>query len=181
MTSPNPSSSELTPWVRRAQEGDRSALEELMRRTLPMARRIAASVVHRDQIDDAVQECYLLVCRKLKQLKKPEAFKAWFSRILLHLCYEAQRKARPTEELAENLTQESQAEHVLNALTLREALGRLSKTDRDVLILREMMGLSYEELSYTLRVPVGTVRSRLSNARKHLKTALEQSSNFKRS
>lgn len=172
MTSPNPGSEELSPWVRRAQQGDRSALEELMRVTLPMARRIAASVVHRDQIDDAVQEGYLLICRKLKQLKKPEAFKAWFSRILLHVCYETCRRTKPTEELVEELPEESRTEHILNALTLRQALDRLTKTDRDVLILRELTGLSYEELSYTLRVPVGTVRSRLSNARKHLKEAL---------
>lgn len=165
----NPGSEELAQLVSHAQKGSRQSLERLVERTRPMACRIAASILHRDQIEDAVQESYLLLVRKLCQLKNAKAFKAWFSRMVLHVCYQAQRSKRFTEELSETLPSHEQTERVVNALALRQALSRLPDKDRDILILRELLGLSYEELAYSLRVPVGTVRSRLSSARKRLK------------
>ena len=53
-------------------------------------------------------------------------------------------------------------------MILREALNQLSEDSRNVLILREFIGFDYEEISYTLKLPVGTVRSRLHYGRKKL-------------
>lgn len=159
---------DLTPLVRRASQGDRGAMEELMRSTEQLARRIAVSVLGRDGLDDALQESYLLVFRKLPQLREPEAFRGWFSRLVLYVCYGLLRKRKVEEELPESLPAPDSSEPVVAALALRQAMSRLERKDRDVLILREVLGLSYDEVATALRLPVGTVRSRLSAARKHL-------------
>ena len=65
--------------------------------------------------------------------------------------------------------------HLVDDSTLGEkaALEQMSQSDRDILILREYLGLSYEELADALNLADGTVRSRLFHARKKLKTLLE--------
>lgn len=164
---------ELIEWVRQAQTGDRSAFEQVMLRTQPLARRIAYTIVPRDQLEDAIQESYLLVFRKLPTLQKPEAFIGWLSRLVLHVCYRMASKVTSDEELTERSAASEQTDQLVDALVLRQAMGRLQQKDRDVLILREILGLSYEEVSYSLRVPLGTVRSRLSSARKRLAQMLK--------
>lgn len=169
----------LADWselVRQAQKGDRAALEELLRVTQPMARRIAVSVVGRDALEDALQESYLLVYRKLSQLREPEAFRGWFSRLVLHVCYGMARQQKGEQALPEELPQADATESVLAALALRQALARLERKDRDVLILREILELSYEEVGLALRIPTGTVRSRLHAARKHLAERMKDES-----
>jgi RNA polymerase sigma-70 factor (ECF subfamily) len=154
--------------VRRAQVGDREAMEELLRSSQGLARRIAVSVLGRQGLDDALQESYLLAFRKLPQLREPEAFRGWFSRLVLHVCYLQQRRVKVEAELPDSLASPDRSEAVVAALALRQAMARLSRKDRDVLILREVLQLSYDEVAAALRLPVGTVRSRLSAARKHL-------------
>lgn len=163
----------LTVWVRRAQEGERAAFEGLLRETQPLARRIAFSILPRDLVDDALQESYLLVFRKLPQLKTPEAFTGWLSRLVLHVCYRIRSQHPREDKLSEQASISEPTASLVDGLTLRQALSRLHQSDRDVLILREMLALSYEEIAYTLQIPVGTVRSRLSTARRHLADRLK--------
>jgi RNA polymerase sigma-70 factor (ECF subfamily) len=158
----------LTVLVRRAQEGERAAFERLLRETQPLARRIAFSILPRNLVDDALQESYLLVFRKLPQLKAPEAFTGWLSRLVLHVCYRIRSKHPREDELTEQASVSEPTASLVDGLALRQALRRLHQRDRDVLILREMLALSYEEIAYALQIPVGTVRSRLSTARRHL-------------
>ena len=154
--------------VVRAQQGDHSAFEQLFTRTTPLVKRIAYSLLSAQDCDDAVQESFLLAYRKLPQLKAPEAFLGWLGRLTLHVCY-AIKKKRPSElPLSEAVPAQASPEGVLDGLVLRTALGRLHTRDREVLILREMLGLSYEEVAVALRIPVGTVRSRLNGARQRL-------------
>ena len=63
----------------------------------------------------------------------------------------------------------------MDSIVLRRALSGLHQKDRDVLALRELLGLSYEDISQTLQVPVGTVRSRLNKARQRLAERLKTS------
>lgn len=143
-------------------------MEELMDRTQTLARRIAVSVLGRRGLDDALQESYLLVFRKLPQLREPEAFRAWFSRLVLHVCHGMSRRQKVEVELPETLALPDATEPVLAAVALRQAMNRLHRKDRDILILREILGLSYEEVACAMRLNPGTVRSRLHTARRHL-------------
>lgn len=165
----------LESLVKRAQRGDADALEEVISATFRLVRKLAAPLLPACAVDDAVQETYLIVVQKLHYLQNPAAFRSWLSRIALHVCYGWRRKSRPTEELSEahavtDLAQSDQR------LRLQSALNVLSKNDRDILILREYLGLSYEEIADVLVLPEGTVRSRLFNARKRLRELLTLSS-----
>jgi RNA polymerase sigma-70 factor (ECF subfamily) len=164
----------LEPLVARVQRGDREAFETLFHATHRLARKIAHSVVGPQLVDDAVQESYLLVFRKLPQLQDPAAFRGWLSRLVLHVCYRLARQQSETSDISEQeIPSDDQSEELLSALQLRQALARLTPRDREILILRELLELSYEEVGYALDLPVGTVRSRLHKARQHLAERLK--------
>lgn len=169
---PEPKYRDLAPLVRLAQQGDTSAFEQLVKETERLARRVAISVVAPDQVDDVLQESYLLVYRKLALLKKPESFINWFARLVLHTSYNFVRREKKTDVLDPEQPSPDQTEAVVDQMTMRNALGRLDQKDRNVIILREMMELSYEDIAGALRIKVGTVRSRLHAARKHLSDRL---------
>lgn len=167
---------ELGAWVKRAQEGDASAFDELVRRTQGLVRKTAYPILRPDQIDDALQESYLVVYQKLHHLRDPDAFQAWLVRIVLHVCYAIAKKTPLLAEADTQATGGDEATAITHKLDLKAALAQLKEEDRSVLILREMLGLSYEEVAYALRLPVGTVRSRLFYGRQKLAKLLGRES-----
>lgn len=169
---PRDAHTELTEWVVAAQQGDKESFERLMQRTVGLARKTAYPLMGPDQVDDVVQEAYLVVYRKLHYLQKPEAFQAWLSRIVIHTCYAMKKKFPPTAEPTGERTEEDPTDEVATKLDLRKALTLLSEDDRNVLILREFLKFSYEEVAYVTRLPVGTVRSKLHYGRKKLREML---------
>lgn len=178
-TIPSPPSSHperhrLHELILEAQGGDLGAFEQIVRLTEKLARRIAFSVVGPNLVEDALQESYLLVFRKLVTLKNPDSFLSWFGRLVLHASYSVQRKHPSTQEFESDLPGGDNTESLVSQLTLRKALSQLEEKDRNVLLLREMMELNYDQIAQTLRVKVGTVRSRLHSARKHLAERLLQ-------
>lgn len=162
----------LAELVLSVQDGDLQAFEDLVKQTEKLVRKLAYPIVGRDAVEDALQETYLSVFRHLDQLQQPLAFVGWLSRMALHVCYDLSKRAKPTESLPPNISGPDTTDSVAGAVTLVQALNRLTKAERDLLILRELIGLDYEELGYTLRIPIGTVKSRLNKARKHLKERL---------
>lgn len=154
--------------VKRAQDGDRNACEELVGATTGLVKKITYSTVGRQLCEDAYQETYLIVFRKIRQLKNPSAFPGWVGRIALHVCYDLRKRVKFEEELPEHSSSPDQADSIVEAMSLHKALFQLHDRDRDVILLREFLDLSYEQVAQALRVPVGTVRSRLNNARKTL-------------
>ncbi len=162
---------ELTELVKMAQQEDRSAFEEIVRRTTGLARKTAFGVVRPHQVDDVVQDAFLTVYQKLHHLRDPAAFQAWLARIVLHACY-ALRKKSPSIAEPEDVPAPDTTAGVAGKLDLRAALDQLKEEDRNVLIMREFLKFSYEEIAYATRLPVGTVRSRLHYGRKKLKGIL---------
>ena len=163
-----PTSPELIELVQLAQKGDKTAFAHLMEKTHGLARKTAFPVVRRHQVDDVVQEAFLLVFQKIHHLRKPEAFQAWLCRIVLHTAYSLNKKNLPAHEiLGSDASTDTTAEVAAN-LDLRKALESLKPEVRDALILREFLGFSYEDTAFSLRLPVGTVRSRLHYGRKLL-------------
>ena len=133
-----------------------------------MAKRLAFSVVGPNLVEDALQEAYLVVFQKIDQVREPAAFKSWFCRVVMHVCYALKKRQPATEELQEVQAAGSESERVLAGVALRQGLARMPQRDRDILILREMLGLSYDEIADTLKIAGGTVRSRLHKARARL-------------
>lgn len=162
--------------VVRAREGDTSAFEALVRRYQDPVFRIAARILT-DPADaaDAAQEAFITAWRRLHDISAEQAFAAWLYRITVTRALSAARARRPHVPLDETTAvpdrspgpgQHAQADRLRAAL--RSALTRLTPAQRACWILREMEGMSYEEVATILRTTPGAVRGRLHRARTQL-------------
>jgi RNA polymerase sigma-70 factor (ECF subfamily) len=164
----------LVELVERLRKGDDEALGPFIEATQRYAFRLARSLLGDDeQCKDVVQDAYLVVYREIARLRDVKAFRTWFSRIVVNRCKRLLKGGR-TESL-DVLIEAGHAPAVAGeqaGVELREdlkrALATLTEIDRSVLMLREVMQLSYDEIASTLGIPIGTVRSRLSEARRRL-------------
>ena len=161
-----------------------SAFEEILHRYERLIYHVARRyfVNSPDDAMDASQEAAIKIYNGIPRLTLPEGgnMKAWICTITARVCLDALRKRRPeTAELTEEVipgtipsAEESAAanERVKDILN---AIKKLPDDHRMVLILRDMQGLSYEELADALKITVGTVKSRLSRARMKLKEMLK--------
>lgn len=168
----------LADLVARLQQGDGAALEDLIRATEGLAFQLAWSLLgDRHQCEDVLQDVYLAVHRNIAQLREPAVFKTWFCRIVVNRCRRVLRERRPESldrllEVGWTPSTGEMAERVQDRLAVGEALAALPEGDREILNLREVLELSYQEIADTLEIPLGTVRSRLSAARLRLMAAL---------
>lgn len=162
-----PTSVEFAELVSRIQSGDQRATAELVRRTQDFLLRLAHGMVgdfHAAQ--DLLQETYLTGLTRLHQLRDPAQVRAWLARILRRLCYKALKRRQPTVEMEDQASLETGPdETVVTRVQLRQTLAQLTPIEREAVLLRDMLGLSYEEMAEVMEVPVGTVRSRLSAGR----------------
>jgi len=172
--------------VEAAQAGDADAFTAIVQLH---QRRVYALVygltrVHEDA-DDLAQETFVRAWQALDRFRVGEPLYPWLARIARNLAYSLfrRRKRRPEssiEPLVEAGLQwgvdDDPAEHAAHEETqekLNAAFAELSEDHREVLELRVLKGLSYDEIAKTLGVPAGTVMSRLSRARTELRTRLE--------
>lgn len=143
-----------------------AALEELILCTQARGWQFAYSILqNREQVEDVLQDCYFTVYRNLGQLKDRRAFWGWFKRIVVNRCLRVKEQANL--ELSE-IDQPAQAPDLDSKVDVRRAFGQLSTSDRTVLGLREILDLSYDEISALLDVPLTTVKTRIFNARTRL-------------
>jgi len=128
------------------------------------------------QAQDVLQEAYIVVFTRIHTLREPTSFRSWFLRIVVNLCRNARRAKgrRPLlsaeDALPEPLLADTDRfeERIDSDLSMRQALTGLSDLERTSILLRDYLQLSYQEMADILRVPLGTVKSRLNAARKHL-------------
>ncbi len=168
----------LARLVRRMQDGDRQALETFIQETQQSAWRLAFSLLRdRHRAEDCLQDVYFTVHRSIHQLRDPYAAQTWLLRIVTHRCRRLlrSRPAASLEEMAESGIEPAapdSTEQTRERVGMEQALACLGAQDREVLTLREMMQLSYEEIAQGLQIPLGTVRSRLAKARQRFVQAL---------
>jgi len=155
--------SPLSNWVSQLQAGKSEALEPLIEHTQSRAWQIAYSILqNRQEVEDALQDAYLLVYQNIHQLKEPKAFWGWFKRILVNRCLRLHKRAS-TAELPEEQAVPAEPSEV--RLDIHDAFAKLSLSDRTVLGMREILDYTYEEICEVLEVPLSTVKTRLYNAR----------------
>lgn len=132
---------------------------------------------NRDDALDAVQDAFLDAFRALDQFDTSRPFYPWLYVILRNRCFKLleQRKkhdaAQPLEESQCVLLQTTDAN--ADAQRIQHALLELSPDDREIVTLRHLDGLTYAELAERLDIPIGTVMSRLYNARRRLRDKLQ--------
>ncbi len=166
-----------TTIIARCQEGSREAFEILLHRYRERVLNLAFSLLHsHDDAEDAAQEAFTKAFTAIRTFRNESEFWTWLYRITLNICLHRKRRARTCESLddAERNDRREQDDVQQQAeakLMVESALNELSPPLRVVPILREMHDLSYEDIARILDLPVGTVRSRLSEARRKFKLA----------
>jgi RNA polymerase sigma-70 factor (ECF subfamily) len=164
--------------IMKCKDGDADAFRHLVRAYQGQAIAHATTILgNREDALDAVQEAFIDAFRALKRFDLSRRFYPWFYVILRNCCYKLamSRKRRETENL-ETVKLLAQPESLSpeDSIALEKALLELSPEDRELITLRHLDGLSYEELAERLEIPQGTVMSRLYNVRKKLRTKMAQ-------
>ncbi|WP_233255685.1 RNA polymerase sigma factor [Naasia lichenicola] len=160
----------------RASDGDVRAFEVLIRRYGPYMRAYSTRVLgSTDEVDDVVQESFITAWQQLPQLADLTAVKSWLMRIVSHKCIDRIRARRPHADIDDHEPHADdgespprRAEAMDRERALEAALAALPEQQRQSWLLREMSGLSYDEIAEELGVPASTVRGFLVRARKSL-------------
>ncbi len=167
---------ELEIRVRQAQAGERSAVEWLLAREQQRVYALAYHYVGAGEAEDAAQEALIRIFSKLNQLREPGQFRAWSAQVTANLCRDRLRRRTPATEPLELLQDGPGREDDLGGFELRaqlaKALQTLSPLLRLPVLLRDVEQMSCDEVAAALEIPVGTVKSRLHEARKKLKAWL---------
>lgn len=172
--------------IDRALQGDRSAFTELIEMNQD---RLFASMLQltgsADEAEEVVQEAFIRVFVKLDTFQRNSQFFTWLYRIAFNSALTRRRRrkagvsleqARESSGLEVSDSGDEVDEPMLReerVNLVRKAMNMLSDEHRAILVLREMEDHSYEDIAEILDISIGTVRSRLSRARKSLKTSLE--------
>jgi RNA polymerase sigma-70 factor (ECF subfamily) len=152
----------------------RRRFENLLDRHEPMLRRVALGML-RDphRVDDVLQEAYLKAYRKLPARFESERQEAvWLYRVLHRCCLDELRRRRRRPEVQAEVEQQARGEEPGASLAVAAALAELPVEARAVVLLVDLIGLDYEAAAAVLRVPRGTVASRLNAARRRLREVL---------
>ena len=147
---------------------------------VPVLRRHAQSLLYsRADAEDLVQDCLETALQKAGSLQDPGRLRGWLFSILnnlflMRLRREARRgRVLPIEEFADSLAASVPPADRDRARDLARAMGRLSAEHRQILLLINLEGQSYQEAADALGVPIGTVMSRLARARQRLRAVLQ--------
>jgi len=177
-------------WVERAQAGDQEAFRQLVERYQRRVYAVAFGIIrNRDDAWDVAQEAFVKAYRNLTRFQGNSGFYTWLYRITYNLCIDTMRSrsrrsfvemdstrmlqaAAAKEAPPETHPAETAARREL-AQVIETALGELSEKHRAIIVLREIEGLSYEEMAEVLKVSKGTVMSRLFHARRKLQVLLK--------
>jgi RNA polymerase sigma-70 factor (ECF subfamily) len=177
--------------VRRCKEGDRQAFRELVERYQRKAVAIAFGILHdREDALDVSQEAFAKVFTSIQKFKQEASFYTWLYRIVVNLAIDRQRQKNRQPLLERDDQGENEGDRIETlpdtagtdpyeqvkdkelAERIRAALAELTPAHKAVILLREVEGLSYEEISEVLQCSRGTVMSRLHYARKRLQSRL---------
>lgn len=132
-----------------------------------------------DQAPDAAQETFVTAQKRLQDFEGRSELKTWLFGIALNHCRNLARKKRPevpVDWLADSPGEPTASgldDQVADRQALACALGKLSAEHREVVLLHEVDGLTYQEAADLLGIPVGTVKSRLHHAFLNLRNALQ--------
>jgi RNA polymerase sigma-70 factor (ECF subfamily) len=175
--------------IQAAQHGDVDSFNTLVLAYQTRAYNLAYRLISEpDAAADATQEAFIAAYNNLRQFRGG-SFKAWLMRIVTNACYDElrRRKRRPvisTEELENDGSDghlvsepEGSPEHIVDQHALGQAiqdcLDGLNADYRLVTVLSDIQGYEYREIAEIARVSLGTVKSRLSRARQHLRDCLQ--------
>jgi len=175
--------------INRFKDGDASAFDEIIFKYQDKLYNLCRHMLgNAHDAEDAAQDVFLKAYQNLNRFKPEASLLTWLYRIAINTCIDYRRKPffeslfknskegdvfvidQPSDSPSPEKLYESK--EIGNAIQF--ALGRLSEKLRTVIVLKEIEGLSYEEISEVLDVSIGTVKSRISRAREELKELLKK-------
>lgn len=158
--------------VERAQQGDPDAFAELVRRYgQPVLSLCYSSVLNHGDAEDLAQDVFLAAWRGLRRFRGQSAFSTWLFALARNRCIDASRRSAVRPRTTIHDPDAAEASYEVDPASARTtaaifaAAAELSLPLRQALLLRDVQGLSYEEISTLQDTPVGTVRSRIAAAR----------------
>lgn len=162
-------------------DGDNSAFNELVQRHKEKVRNIVYVTLNSSQeVDDIAQEVFITVYRNLKNFRFQSQFTTWLYRITVNKCRDHLRNKKirrmflPIENASEKkFSEDTSVEDLSVSEIVRDAISKLPYKLRTPLVLKDIEGLSYQEISESLDCEIGTVKSRIFRAREGLRKLLE--------
>ena len=173
--------------IARARRGDADAFEQLVvayrEQVFRLALRMCGSEADADEV---AQEAFLSAWKALPNFRGESQFSTWLYQLTTHAAIDLMRREK--RQIAADITEVSaadpapspqqQAEQSEQREIVRDAILQLAPEQREVVVLRFMEELSYEEIGAVLKLPSGTVKSRLNRAKAQLKEILSKSGNL---
>lgn len=130
-----------------------------------------AASANKSDCEDAVQEAILTAYEKLHTLREEKYFKTWLTRILINTCFKMSRSRKNIVSFEDYMPDEAAGDDT-ELSEVREAVMTLPPKIRTAVVLYYIEGYSVDETAYMMRLPAGTVKSRLHKGRKMLKDTL---------
>ena len=183
MIAPDPPNDDLgdQELIARWKQGDQRAATALVARHAPSLARFAASFGVRDDVEELVQDTFVRAFGSIDGFRGESSFRTWLFTIERRLLLDRQRAARRQGRLTD--IQEDSAATEFDALdqvvasesaaTIRSALARLTRTQRQVFLLRVNEGLSYKEIAEAVETTEGAARVHYHNALRTIKEQLD--------
>ncbi len=166
--------------IRQFNDGDKSAFQVLVKRHKDKVRNIIYITMNNSAlVDDIAQEVFITVYKNLKHFRFESQFTTWLYRITVNRCKDYLRRITvrkifsPIEDGYEVSEFSSPVENNDISKIVMEAISKLPAKLRMPLILKDIEGFSYQEISETLKCEMGTVKSRIFRGREKLKEILQ--------
>jgi len=163
--------------ARLAREGRAGAFEELVRRHRARVYRVALRMLgNRTDAEDATQDAFLKAWRALPRFRGESSFATWMYRVVVNQCLSSDRGRRPVVFLPDQVDPapgpDDHTEGRARLAAFYRALATVTPEQRTVVVLRELEGLSYDEIAAVLDISVAAVKGRLHRARLELTAAM---------
>lgn len=167
------------PSAARTEQDREAEFARLIDTGLARSYRMARLILRNDaDAEDAIQDAVVAAWRQWTQLRDRERFDAWFGRILLNRCRDRLRAAGRTHDLdlAPSLPshETDDVARLEHRMDIAQAFESLNPDQRVAVVLRYWADLTVDQIAERVRVPAGTVKSRLHHALERLRTSLEQ-------
>ncbi len=174
--------------IARARRGDADAFEQLVEAYREPVFRLALRMCgNAADAEEAAQEAFIAAWRGLPNFRGESKFSTWLYQLASHAAIDLLRREK-RQIAAEDITEvnapdnapdpQQRVEQSEQRQAVRDAIWQLTPEYRQIVVLRFLQELSYEEIGTALKLPVGTVKSRLNRARSQLKEILSQSGNL---
>lgn len=182
--------------IKKSKKGDIDAFEELIGNYQKKSYNIALKMLKNpEDAMDVSQEALIKVYKSIKKFENKSSFSTWMYRIVVNTCLDFIKKDKknllyldkPIETEEGNIkmeviddynTPENLLEKKLTKKLVKDSINMLKDEYKSIIILRDMEGFSYEEISKILEIPIGTVKSRIKRARDNLKIIIINSEQY---